>query len=140
MFRFKRNMSSDPDALERLRNAEKIVDTPCKNLPGQRASSYDDRFILDLADKYDGVVISRDNYADLLNEKPSEYSTGITPNCDRFLFAKKKKQTFFKKEFSLLNFVNVEYFHTLMIEFSYLLELLYRMGRNYQGTSSWFHI
>lgn len=63
-------MSSDPDELERLKNANKIVLTPCKNLPGQRSICYDDRFILELAERRNAVIISNDNYADLLNERP----------------------------------------------------------------------
>ncbi|XP_055324933.1 probable serine/threonine-protein kinase DDB_G0278845 [Sitodiplosis mosellana] len=66
--RWKRNMSTDPDTLERLRNAGKVVDTPCKNLPGQRSSSYDDRFILEIAEHKNAAIISNDNYTDLLNQ------------------------------------------------------------------------
>lgn len=64
--RLKRNASTDADALERLRNADKLVITPCKNLPGQRSISYDDRFILGVAERFDGAIISNDNFADLL--------------------------------------------------------------------------
>lgn len=65
-------MSTDPDALERLVNLDKIVVTPCKNLPGQRSSSYDDRFILKVAEKFNGAIISNDNFADLLHESEGE--------------------------------------------------------------------
>lgn len=65
-------MSTDPDALERLKNAGKVVITPCKNLPGQKSSSYDDRNILEIAERFDGVIISNDNYSDLLGERPSK--------------------------------------------------------------------
>lgn len=67
--RFKRNMSTDPDSLERLRNANKLIVTPCKNLPGQRSICYDDRFILDAAVEFEGVIISNDNFSDLLEER-----------------------------------------------------------------------
>lgn len=63
-------MSTDPEALERLINAGKVTPTPCKNLPGQRSSSYDDCTIMTIAENFDGAIISNDNYADLLNKKP----------------------------------------------------------------------
>lgn len=65
-------MSTDPDALERLENAGKIVFTPCKNLPGQRSSSYDDRMIIELAEHKNAAIISNDNYADLLQKSAGE--------------------------------------------------------------------
>lgn len=68
LYRMKPNMSTDPDALERMHKSGKLVATPCKNLPGQRSSSYDDRFILELAERSEGAIISNDNYADLLEE------------------------------------------------------------------------
>lgn len=70
--RLKRSKSTDPDALERMVNAGKIVVTPCKNLPGQRSTCYDDRFILTVAKNFDGAIISNDNYADLLQEDEGE--------------------------------------------------------------------
>lgn len=76
-YRWKRNMSTDPDALERLQNAGKIVKTPCKNLPGQRSSCYDDRFILEVSQVKDAAIISNDNYADLLNECNGNYQKVI---------------------------------------------------------------
>lgn len=66
-------MSTDPDELERLKNANKIVPTPCKNLPGQRSMCYDDRFILQLAAHRNAAIISNDNYADLLNENSGKF-------------------------------------------------------------------
>lgn len=46
--------------------------TPCKNLPGKRAISYDDRIILDIAAGFDAAIISNDNYADLIDKKPGK--------------------------------------------------------------------
>lgn len=66
-------MSTDPDALERLINDAKVVATPCKNLPKQRSSSYDDRFILEIAQNTGAAVISNDNYADLLTESDGKF-------------------------------------------------------------------
>lgn len=67
--RQKRSRSSDPDALEKMINAGKIILTPCKNIPGKWSTCYDDRFILDSAVLNNGAIISNDNFADLLKEK-----------------------------------------------------------------------
>ncbi|KAL9919938.1 uncharacterized protein ACN427_001671 isoform 1-T1 [Glossina fuscipes fuscipes] len=67
-FRISKNKSTEPDELERLHRAGKIVLTPCKNLPGKASACYDDRFILQLACELDAVIISNDNYRDLLFE------------------------------------------------------------------------
>lgn len=71
--RLKKHMSSDPAKLNALEKADKVWLTPCKNLPGNMSTCYDDRFILQIAEKFDGAVISRDYYRDLLNENPSVY-------------------------------------------------------------------
>lgn len=42
-FRLQKQRSTDPNELEKLHKEGKIVFTPCKNLPGKSASSYDDR-------------------------------------------------------------------------------------------------
>lgn len=57
-----------------MNNAGKIILTPCKNLPGSRSTSYDDRFVLKAAELNDGSVISNDNFKDLLQEKESKFS------------------------------------------------------------------
>lgn len=49
-----------------------MILTPCKNLPGGLATSYDDRFIMDMAADNDAVIISNDNYKDLLDENSSK--------------------------------------------------------------------
>lgn len=77
--RLKRSQSSDPDKLERMVNAGKIIVTPCKNLPGiHRSSSYDDRMILEAAEQFEAAIISNDNYADLLSEKPGKMSHSLS--------------------------------------------------------------
>lgn len=52
-----------------LCDAGKVWLSPCK----PSSTCYDDRFILELAKKYDAAVISNDNYRDLLDEDSSEY-------------------------------------------------------------------
>ncbi|XP_073813525.1 uncharacterized protein isoform X2 [Musca autumnalis] len=70
-FRMNQNKSTDPAELDRLHKSGKIVQTPCKNLPGLTSTSYDDRFILQLACAMDAAIVSNDNYRDLLHENPA---------------------------------------------------------------------
>ncbi|CAD7077210.1 unnamed protein product [Hermetia illucens] len=70
-FRLKKSSSTDPQTLERLQKQGKVVLTPCKNLPGKSCTSYDDRFILQLAIEFDAAVVSNDNYRDLIDENPA---------------------------------------------------------------------
>lgn len=69
--RLKRSNSTNSELLEQMKDDGKVIITPCKCLNGQSLISYDDRFILDLAYKFDGVVISNDNFRDLFNENDS---------------------------------------------------------------------
>lgn len=71
--RLRMGKSSDPKRLDKLSNDRKVILTPCKNLPGNRSSSYDDRFILEIAEKLDAAVISNDNYKDLLNQSDGKF-------------------------------------------------------------------
>lgn len=64
-------MSSDPGLLATLHRDGKVVLTPCKNLIGKSVTSYDDRFIIDLAIGFDAAIISNDNYRDLAQESES---------------------------------------------------------------------
>ncbi|XP_020799489.1 uncharacterized protein LOC110177208 [Drosophila serrata] len=70
---FRRNafQSSNPQLLDGLYMTGKVVFTPCKNIPGQKSISYDDRFILQLAYEWNAAVISNDNYRDLIDESPA---------------------------------------------------------------------
>ncbi|XP_017015298.2 uncharacterized protein [Drosophila takahashii] len=71
MFRKNTHKSSNPELLDKLHKEGKIVFTPCKNIPGQMSSSYDDRFILQLAYEKNAAVVSNDNYRDLIDENPA---------------------------------------------------------------------
>ncbi|XP_050744215.1 uncharacterized protein LOC108022551 isoform X2 [Drosophila biarmipes] len=71
MFRKNNYKSSNPELLDKLHKEGKIVFTPCKNIPGQMSSSYDDRFILQLAYEKNAAVVSNDNYRDLIDENPA---------------------------------------------------------------------
>lgn len=59
--------------METLKRDGKIVLTPCKKLTGKSVSSYDDRFIIDLAIGFDAAIISNDNYRDLAQESESNF-------------------------------------------------------------------
>lgn len=65
-------MSTDPALLDKLQREGKVIFTPCKNLPGKSVTSYDDRFIMDLALEFDAAIISNDNFRDLAQESESE--------------------------------------------------------------------
>lgn len=81
-------MSNDPEKLEKLAREKKVILTPCKNLPGNRSSSYDDRFILEIAANFDAAIISNDNFSDLLNENQSKF-------CRSVVVLKRKKIKYF---------------------------------------------
>uniref|UniRef100_A0A3Q2Z936 KH and NYN domain containing n=1 Tax=Hippocampus comes TaxID=109280 RepID=A0A3Q2Z936_HIPCM len=64
---------SDPRIRERhylgeLQNLGLLSFTPSREVMGTRISSYDDRLMLQLAQKTDGVIVTNDNLKDLLNE------------------------------------------------------------------------
>ena len=44
--------------------------TPSRQVGGRRLICYDDRYILRLAAETDGIVVSNDNYRDLVSENP----------------------------------------------------------------------
>lgn len=46
-----------------------LVFTPARRIGGKRVVCYDDRYVLKLAVENNGIVVSNDNYRDLLNEK-----------------------------------------------------------------------
>lgn len=45
--------------------------TPSREVEGKRINSYDDRFMLDLAQKTNGVIVTNDNLRDLVDESPA---------------------------------------------------------------------
>ena len=44
--------------------------TPSRTVDGAHINSYDDTFILDYAAQHGAIVVTRDQYRDLINEKP----------------------------------------------------------------------
>ncbi|XP_016114566.1 protein KHNYN-like isoform X2 [Sinocyclocheilus grahami] len=45
--------------------------TPSREVEGKRINSYDDRFMLELAQKTNGVIVTNDNLRDLVDESPA---------------------------------------------------------------------
>ncbi|XP_023174737.2 probable ribonuclease ZC3H12C [Drosophila hydei] len=62
------NNITEQEILYELEQERMLVFTPSRHLDGKRVSCYDDRFILKLAVETDGIVVSNDNYRDLLLE------------------------------------------------------------------------
>ncbi|RWS03924.1 uncharacterized protein B4U79_11352 [Dinothrombium tinctorium] len=60
----------DQEILFELEAERLLVFTPSRNLGGRRMACYDDRYVLKLASESDGIVVSNDNYRDLINETP----------------------------------------------------------------------
>ena len=58
--------TEDPAVLEQLEREGIIFLTPSRVVDGKRITPYDDGYILDYAAKHGGVVITGDNYRDLM--------------------------------------------------------------------------
>ena len=62
---------SGQDILLQLEKEQVLVFTPARRIGGKRVVCYDDRFIIKLAAENGGIVVSNDNYRDIINEKPA---------------------------------------------------------------------
>ncbi|XP_068156060.1 probable ribonuclease ZC3H12C [Drosophila tropicalis] len=62
----------DQDLLHELELERVLVFTPSRHVDGKRIACYDDRFILKLAVETEGIIVSNDNYRDLILES-NEY-------------------------------------------------------------------
>lgn len=76
---------TDQDILNQLEKEKVLVFTPARRIGGKRVVCYDDRYVLKLAADNDGVVVSNDNYRDLINEKP-EYKKVVEERLLMFSF------------------------------------------------------
>lgn len=54
--------------MTQLQDLGLLAYTPSREVKGQRINSYDDRFMLQLAQKTDGVIVTNDNMRDLVDE------------------------------------------------------------------------
>ncbi|PAV80570.1 hypothetical protein WR25_19112 [Diploscapter pachys] len=62
---------TDQHVLNDLDNEGKIVWTPSRRINGRRIVCHDDRYILKTAEEKDAVIVSNDEYRDLVRENPS---------------------------------------------------------------------
>ncbi|XP_047539450.1 uncharacterized protein LOC125072798 [Vanessa atalanta] len=69
-FRCKYGKSTDGKLLDQLERQGLVVYTPSREIQGKMITSYDDRYIVQCAAEFDGVIVSGDNYRDLLTENP----------------------------------------------------------------------
>lgn len=69
-FRCKSGKSSNPRLLDFLERSGLVVYTPSREIQGRMCVSYDDRYIVQCAAEFDGIIVSGDNYRDLLPENP----------------------------------------------------------------------
>lgn len=89
--RFRRGTSDkecptlDPEILDNLEEKGYLTYTPSRYVEKKLIVPYDDRFILDAALFYDGIIVSNDNYRDLMDEKP-EYKKLVQNNLLQFSF------------------------------------------------------
>ena len=67
---------SDQHILTELEKEKKLSFTPSRQVNGRRYVCHDDRYILNLAAMNGGIVVSNDNYRELINEK-TEYKEVI---------------------------------------------------------------
>lgn len=70
-FRVKANQCDNPKLLEKLENQGDVILTPSRQIDGVQITSYDDRYIVQFAAVKGGVIVTKDNYKDLLGENPA---------------------------------------------------------------------
>ncbi|KAJ2944985.1 hypothetical protein O0L34_g1882 [Tuta absoluta] len=69
-FRCRRGKSTDGKLLDKLEEQGLVVYTPSREVRGRMITPYDDRYIVQCAAEFDGVIVSGDNYRDLIHENP----------------------------------------------------------------------
>ncbi|KAK9736697.1 Zc3h12a-like Ribonuclease NYN domain [Popillia japonica] len=74
-FRKKVTQSSNWKLLQQLEKEGTVIFTPSRTVNGRHIVPYDDRYIVLLAHVYKGVIVSSDNYSDLLRENPNLLET-----------------------------------------------------------------
>ncbi|XP_045191756.2 NEDD4-binding protein 1-like [Mercenaria mercenaria] len=63
------NMILDQNILSELKEEDVLVFTPSRRIGRKLVVAYDDRFVLELAEAEDGIIVSNDQYRDLMTEK-----------------------------------------------------------------------
>jgi ribonuclease ZC3H12 len=79
------NPIKDQEILNELEKERMLVFTPSRLVGGKRMVCYDDRYILKLAADNDGIVVSNDNYRDLVQES-SEFKRVVEERILMFSF------------------------------------------------------
>ncbi|BET02634.1 Zc3h12a-like Ribonuclease NYN domain [Nesidiocoris tenuis] len=70
-FRRHHHATTNPELLDIMEKAGTLTFTPSRRqTDGKMIVSYDDRFIVQYADTVGGVIVSKDNYRDLVQENP----------------------------------------------------------------------
>lgn len=75
----------DEEILEELEKTQHVVFTPSRRVEGKSYACYDDRFIVELAASNGGVILSNDNFKDLLDVSP-EFKETILKRLLMFCF------------------------------------------------------
>ncbi|XP_044735920.1 NEDD4-binding protein 1-like [Chrysoperla carnea] len=70
-YRRQHHQSSNPELLEHLAKCNLVIFTPSRQVNGRLIIPYDDRYIVQCAAERGGVIVSNDNYRDLLAENPA---------------------------------------------------------------------
>ena len=83
----------DQEILCQLEKEKILVFTPARRIGGKRVVCYDDRYILNLAVDSGGIVVSNDNYRDLVSEKP-EYRKVIEERLLMYSFVNDRYHIF----------------------------------------------
>ncbi|XP_014243277.1 endoribonuclease rege-1-like [Cimex lectularius] len=74
-FRRRHSSTRDSHLLDEMEKEGVLVYTPSRSVHGRMVVSYDDRFIVEYAHKLNGIIVTRDNFRDVLQENPEWEST-----------------------------------------------------------------
>ena len=69
-FRHKSGQCDDQSILNKLENNGNLIFTPSREVKGRTIASYDDRYVVQYAASNGGVIVSNDNYSDIIHESP----------------------------------------------------------------------
>lgn len=69
------NKCDNPKLLNDLVERGDVILTPSRIVDGRPIVSYDDRYIVQTAALKEGIIVTRDNYNDLLSENPAWWDT-----------------------------------------------------------------
>ncbi|XP_030757072.1 probable ribonuclease ZC3H12D [Sitophilus oryzae] len=70
-YRLRKGESSDPALLQELVDSKLVITTPTLYIEEQQRSPYDDWYIVQAAAANEGIVVSRDNFNDIIRWNPN---------------------------------------------------------------------